>query len=58
MNILDINYNNIHILVDIPFVCLSIFATISIFNYFSTKNKYNRIKLKNTLLKDYENVCI
>ena len=58
MNILDINYNNIHILVDIPFVCLSIFATISILNCFSTKSKYNRIKLKNTLLKDYENVCI
>ena len=58
MNISDINYNNIHILLDIPFVCLSIFAIISILNYFPTKSNYNRINLKNTLLKDYGNICI
>ena len=58
MNISHINYNNIHILLDIPFVCLSIFVIRSILNYFSTKSNYNRINLKNTLLKNYENVCI
>lgn len=57
MNISDTNYKNIHILVDIPFISITILVFIGLCKFFPRVNKYDRIKLKNVLLKDYTKLC-